>query len=78
MLLSKQEKVKAISRAFQEHEEYFLYIFDEEEYRELVKWIVYPQNQIIKDYKAGLFLKAVGIWLADIVDNGKEAGIAFA
>ena len=80
---SKKQMTEAVARTFQEHPEYLLYVFWEEEYQELQKWLKFPcgtvgdlpQNQ-------NMLIKAMGLGLADFSvqreKGGNKARLSFA
>lgn len=79
-ILSREEQVNAISEALKEHPEYLLYIFDENEYRELTEWVRYASLGIIADKpeNINMMIKALGMGLADFVNKGEYWEIGFA
>ncbi len=75
----KQEKLEEISKTLQEHPEYLLYVFNEDEYRELLQWLklisgtelTFPQNR-------GMVVKALGMGLADFAVSETGGMLSFA
>ena len=51
-ILSREEKVSAVSDVLKEHPEYLFYIFDENEYRDLEKWLRYQQGIVFQRPKS--------------------------
>ena len=71
----KHEKIEAISDNLREHPEYLLYIFDEDEYRELLHWMkCTPGSRLSEIKRVNLVSKVLGMGLADFSEN-KEGGV---
>lgn len=78
-LLFKQEQVEEISKTLQEHPEYLLYIFNEDECRELVQWLKYtPESKIPEPKNKNMVNKALGMGLADFEESEAGGRLSFA
>ncbi len=75
----KQEKLEEISKTLQEHPEYLLYVFKEDEYRELLQWLkLIPENDIIMPQNGKLVVKALGMGLVDFAASETGGTLSFA
>ena len=74
------EEVHAIADTLQEHPEYFLYIFTEKEYQELLEWMkMPPQTKVLpRPVQKNTLLKALAVGLADFVYGETFGEISFA
>ena len=78
-LFHKQEQVEEISKTLREHPEYLLYIFDEDEYRELTQWIKYtPGSNIDEPKNKSMVIKAIRMGLIDFDVNETGGNLSFA
>ncbi len=75
----KQEKLEEISKTLQEHPEYLLYIFNEDEYRELLQWLkLVSGNELTTPQNRKMVVKALGIGLADFAASEAGGTLSFA
>ncbi len=78
-LFYKQEKLEEISKTLQEHPEYLLYIFDEDEYRELLQWLkLISGTELIAPQNRSMVVKALGMGLADFTASETGGTLSFA
>ena len=80
---SKKQMTEAVARTFQEHPEYFLYVFWKEEYQELQEWLKLPAGIVGKiPQNQDMLIKAMDLGLADIsvkkTKGGSRAQLSFA
>ncbi len=75
----KQEKLEEISKKLQEHPEYLLYIFSEDEYRELLQWLkLIPGTELTTPQNWKMVVKALGMGLADFTAGETGGSLSFA
>lgn len=78
-ILSREEKVSAVSDVLKEHPEYLFYIFDENEYRDLEKWLGYQQGIVFQRPKSkNMLIKLLGLGLGDFVRTEQSGKISLA
>ena len=79
-ILSHEEQVCAVSETLQAHPEYLLYVLDENEYQELLKWLRNtPQTDVSKDAIGSIMIiKALSLGLVDFVRNQDFCELSFA
>lgn len=72
---AKSQLTDAVSKVFLEKPEYLLYVFCEEEYQELLKWIKMPCG-IVKERpkQVKMIIKAIALGLADISVSSQKGG----
>ena len=80
LVLSREEQVKSIADTLREHPEYLLYIFDENEYRELSEWFQHASQKRIpqKSKYRNMLIKALSLGLVDFVSEEKCQKLCFA
>lgn len=75
----KQEQVEEISKTLQEHPEYLLYIFNEDEYREMSQWLkLIPGSKPAAPQNRNMVAKALGMGLADFAVSETGGILSFA
>ena len=79
----KNQITDAVAEMFLEKPEYLLYVFYEDEYRELLNWTKKPLGVVYeKPKRSNMFIKALSLGLADISvgsgKGGKRARLSFA
>ncbi|MDO5539328.1 MAG: plasmid pRiA4b ORF-3 family protein [Eubacteriales bacterium] len=80
---TKSQMTEAIAQIFQEHPEYILYVFYEEEYKEFLRWLKIPCG-IVKEQpgRENVLIKALSLGLADVSiqksKNRSRARLGFA
>ena len=75
----KQELVEEISKTLQEHPEYLLYIFNEDEYREMSQWLkLIPGSKPAAPQNRNMVAKALGMGLADFAVSETGGTLSFA
>lgn len=72
---TKKQMTDAVAETFYEHPEYLLYVLDEEEYQEFLRWTKFPCG-IVRERpeQNNALIKAVSLGLADITVQKKKAG----
>ena len=75
----KQEKVEEITQILQAHPEYLLYVFDKDEYRELLQWLKYTHgSKLAAPQNRAMIIKALGMGLADFTATRNGGNLSFA
>lgn len=79
----KNQITDAVAEMFLEKPEYLLYVFYEDEYRELLKWMKKPLGIVYeKPKQSNMLIKALSLGLADISagagKSGRRARLSFA
>lgn len=77
--LNRVEKINAISETYSKHPEYLLYIFEKDEYDELVKWMKSPSGTVIKNFQnRNMIVKLLTLGLGDYTERKETIEISLA
>ena len=78
-LLDREEQISSISMELLKHPEYFLYVFDKEEYTEMREILKTPEGELCYlEEESSAAVKAIGLGLADFSRKGKDGEICLA
>ena len=78
VLISKEEKVNAISETLQRNPEYLFYVFDQSEYTELTQWMGCSKKEVRETSSSNMVAKAIGLGLLDFIQDQDGGKICFA